>query len=99
MYKLCPSCRMKNDGDASVCAGCGEDISKARLQNDGSGITMFGGPPPQTDIKPLEKAAAAPTHSYGAAKASVDEEAEDVAALSQEAASAGSTHRPRKPWE
>lgn len=87
---------MKNDGDAHVCAGCGEDLSNVKPKVDGSGITMFGGPPPQTDIKPLEKAAATPTQSYGAAKASADEDAE---AFSQEAASAGSSHRPRKPWE
>lgn len=90
---------MKNDGDAQTCTGCGEDLTNAKLQNDGSGITMFGGPPQQRNIKPLEKAVAAPTKSYGAAKADTDEDAEDAAIFTQDAASAKSSHRPRKPWE
>ena len=98
MYKLCPSCRMKNDGDAQICAGCGKDLAHVKPQVDGSGITMFGGPPPDTTIKPLRKAAATPSASYGAARAG--EGIEDMAASMQEAATTtGSSHRPRKPWE
>lgn len=105
MHKLCPECRKKNPESASNCDGCGADLTNAPLMEDGFGITMFGGQPPRDAVKPLDKAAATQSQSYGndSSKRPLGDQDETAFTSSggfdKEFLSKGTGKRPKKPWE
>lgn len=105
MIKLCPSCRLKNAGDAGICSGCGRSLEDVPPKEGGGGITMFGGLPPQVGIAPLDKAAPTVSRAYGEARAQIavgsDDGREDAEERggSSSSPSAAFGARPKKPWE
>lgn len=106
MFKLCPKCRKNNPEDVTFCEGCGEDLSRIRPSEGSSGITMFGGPPPQTSIKPLEKRSGDSLNGSSSAyvgKGSLAQREEEDEQLVTDHESPGDARcpkgRPKKPWE
>ena len=98
---VCPKCRMINADDAETCAGCGSNLENATQQRKGSGITMFGGPPRKSEIKPLseqrqESNIAAEYRSKGAI-APNGSGSEGTNAKGVAFSTGGS--KPKKPWE
>lgn len=106
--KMCPQCRKRNDASNETCT-CGASLLSVKAVPNQVNVSMFGGPPPQLDVKPLEKSAPASSAacSYNTQQASSKEKQEDRAELLVYGASVGqdtqpswvcTTYVPAKPW-